>query len=205
MLIIFIYAAQDIADLFRVKSDSDTGVTQPKLGNTSGDLRYILERNAREFKLDYSDMEKAREVIQFFFQPWAAYQVFIPQNSFFLERILSGKVPQKVYIGLGYNDTLAENGERVDILDFFSWAKGVQDKIPELELVIWDASSYWLFNEMDPRTMPRELRQDSASEILRILSAELENNPKVRRNCALWGKYLQAISKATGVKSKILV
>lgn len=204
MLIIFIYAAQDIADLFQVKKDSDSGVTQPKLGNSQGSLKYILDRNKQEFKLDKKSMEKAEKAVRVFFQPWAPYQVFIPQNAFFLERVLSGKTPEKVYVGLGYNGTLEEKGERVDILDFFCWARGAQEGISKPELLIWDASSYWALNEMDTRKIPSKLTSNTAKEILEILVKEIKGNERVERNSDLREKYLGSILKATDVKGRVL-
>jgi len=203
VLIVFIYSAQDLAKLFAVKTDPDTGVTQPQLGNSRGSLNYILARNKQEFKLNDKGMYRAYKTASAFFQPWAPYQVFIPQNSFFLEKVMFGNVPQKVYIGLGYNGDL-DKGERADILDFFCWAKGAQSEISQPELVIWDASSYWALNEMDPRKVPPTLNPETAKEVLEILVRELKVNEKVQRNSDLREKYLRSVLAATEVKGRVL-
>jgi len=189
--------------LFQVKKDLDTGVTQPQLGNSKGSISYILARNKQEFKLDESGMQKTYQATKAFFQPWAPYQVFIPQNNFFLEKVMSGNTPKKVYIGLGYNADL-EKGERVDILDFFCWAKGAQYEKSQPELVIWDASSYWTLNEMDPKKVPSAINPETAKEILEILVRELKNNEKVQKNSDLREKYLRSVLSATEIKGRVL-
>jgi hypothetical protein len=188
--------------LFQVKSDPETGVTQPQLGNSRGSLNYILSRNKQEFKLNEEGMRKAYLTAKAFFQPWAPYQVFIPQNAFFLEKVMSGSVP-KVYIGLGYNGDL-EKGERVDLLDMFCWASGAQYEVSQPELVVWDASSYWALNEMNLRKVPSVLNSQTSKEVLEILVKELKTNERVQRNSDLREKYLLSILKATGVKGRIL-
>ncbi len=47
-------------------------------------------------------------------------------------------------MGIGYNPSLVNQGERLDMLGFFNWFRTLQEK--DIDVTIWDASSYAIVN-----------------------------------------------------------
>lgn len=201
MLIVFIYAAEDLVEVFNPKRDPISGVTQPKLGKgKKAGASYILRRNNQEFKLDDVGVRRVERQAKAFFQSNAPYEVFIPQNTFFLSKLMSGNVPPKVYFGMGYNKDLMRFGDRLDFLDIFSWAKRAQDEIGEPELILWDASSYQAFNTMGPNDVPNKFDEKTYSKIFTAMYKEMNSN---RINGRGYDK-LEDFFEVTGVKGKVL-
>jgi len=205
VLIIFIYAAEEIASLFETKIDPNSGIRQPQFGkgNNIG-AKYLLERNRREFKQDYQQLRESKRIIESFFQPYAKYQVFIPQNSFFLEKVLRGETPKKVYIGIGFSNEVCSKGERIDLLDFYSWAKRAQKQAGSPELIVWNAACYSVLNELSPELIPKKFSSSSAEQILELLTEDLDKNAAVKENSLLRTRYLRSFLETTEVKGRVI-
>ena len=108
-------------------------------------------------------------------------------------------------MGFGYNGTLVSLGERLEMLDFFSWMKKLQDKGVQ-EWTIWDASGYFIVNKLPAKKLIGLGSQPSASLILEALVEEQERpkRAEIKENCDLRSQYLQRLIQMTGVKAKYL-
>ncbi|MBI5390994.1 hypothetical protein HZB02_05890 [Candidatus Woesearchaeota archaeon] len=94
-------------------------------------------------------------------------------------------------MGFGYNPSLSELGERLDILSFFSWMKRMQ-KENDCTWIVYDASGYAIVNKMSPKNIEGLGRKPTAQQILDVLVTE-QTRPKraeVMKNCDLRGLYL---------------
>ncbi|MCS4539508.1 MAG: hypothetical protein HYU03_02310, partial [Thaumarchaeota archaeon] len=65
-------------------------------------------------------------------------------------------------MGFGYNGDLELSGERLEMLDFFSWMKKLQEKGVQ-EWIVWDASGYFIVNKLPAKKLIRLGSQPSAS------------------------------------------
>ncbi len=107
-------------------------------------------------------------------------------------------------MGFGYNPQLYCTGERLEMLDYFSWF----DKFLKLgveEILIWDASCYSIVNKIDQfrsrETFSILNNNPSAKEVLECIIKEQEKNPdligpqteigKYRTNCQLREQYFR--------------
>ena len=101
-------------------------------------------------------------------------------------------IPEKLFIGIGYNPNLNTLGERLDMLDFFYW----MNKFPIPQWTIWDASAYYIVNKIQQKKFKSLGPNFSAKQLLDIIGEEF-NRPKraeIRKNCYLRQVYLVLIS-----------
>ena len=101
-------------------------------------------------------------------------------------------VPEKLFIGIGYNPNLNTLGERLDMLDLFYW----MNKFPIQQWTIWDASAYYIVNKIKQKKFKSIGQNFSAQQIFDVISEEF-NKPKraeIRKNCYLRQVYLVLIS-----------
>ncbi|MEK6892148.1 MAG: hypothetical protein AABX25_03110 [Nanoarchaeota archaeon] len=203
MLVIFTVEVGNIARLFEPKIVYDA--KQPKLaGKKRGGAEYIAYRNQNEFGLSESELSEKRRIFEAFFQPGSAYEVFVPSNKLLFDRVMSGNTPASIYKGVSYNPFLVQYGERFDNLDFFSWARRLQQIIPGCRLIVYDAGMYQLINGMDESRLPRKFSGTMASSILEELQTALSSNAEVRDNTELRNRYLKAMLETTGVKGEVV-
>ena len=102
-------------------------------------------------------------------------------------------------MGFGYNGTLSEKGERIDILGFFSRMKLLEWKIKDW--VIWDASAFYIVNRT-PAKRIQDLR--SGTRILEALITEQDNKKRseIKRNCDLRSLYLKKLIEISGIRAQ---
>ncbi len=112
-------------------------------------------------------------------------------------------ITPRTYKGVSYNPEILRTGERYDILDFFAWARRVQEYEPSFTFYVLDASKYWIVNAMG--RMPVEQYSRDASKIaVRRLVKEFETNMKsgeIRESAELRNRYLRAMAKLLPVRS----
>lgn len=110
-----------------------------------------------------------------------------------------------MFMGFGYNGTLASSGERLEMLDFFSWMKKLQDKGVQ-EWTVWDASGYFIVNKLPAKKFLSLGSRPSASQILEALVEEQERpkRAEIKENCELRSRYLQRLISMTGIKAQYL-
>lgn len=149
-------------------------------------------------------MRERREIFEAFFQPGGISQIFIPTNKLFFERVMRGECPQRMYKGVSYNPFVAEFGERFENIDFFSWAKRVQEKLPGFYFIVYDAGMYQLINEMSEERFPKQYDEKMAEKILTELQNALRENAEVRNNVDTRNRYLQAILDAGAVRGEVI-
>lgn len=127
------------------------------------------------------------------------------------------QLPEKAFIGIGYNPQLFNTGERLEMLDFFSWMKRLEEKSVQ-EWTIWDASGYAIVNKITSGTSKAifEILENnpSAKEVLTCLITEQDNKgrsqyqaielSKLRQNCELRSTYLQRLIEVTGITGSYL-
>lgn len=116
----------------------------------------------------------------------------------------------RVFMGFGYNPDLQEYGERLDMLNFFSWMKNLQRK-NGFECIIWDASGYWIVNKTPKKKIEKFKGQLSAKNILEVLIEEQESpkRSEIKLNCDLRSLYLRRLIgisklKATYIDSRAI-
>ena len=101
-------------------------------------------------------------------------------------------IPEKLFIGIGYNPNLNTLGERLDMLDFFYWT----NKFPTPQWTIWDASAYYIVNKIQQKKFKSLGPNFSVKQLLDTIVEEF-NRPKraeIRKNCYLRQVYLVLIS-----------
>ena len=99
-------------------------------------------------------------------------------------------------MGFGYNGSLEKSGERLDMLDFFSWMKQTQR-----EWSIWDASAYYIVNKTSPKKIQKLGDNPSAKNILDVLVNEQERpkRAEIIRNCDLRSLYLKRLIELSNI------
>ncbi len=105
-------------------------------------------------------------------------------------------------MGFGYNPDLASFGERLDILNFFSWMKRLQDEFSS-EWFVYDASGYYIVNRTPKKKIKKLGDKPTAGQILDVLVSE-QDRPKrqdIMRNCELRSQYLQRAIELTGISA----
>ena len=113
-----------------------------------------------------------------------------------------GSFPRKFFMGFGYNSDLATFGERLDILNFYSWMKRLQDEFSS-EWFIYDASGHYIVNRMPEKKIRKLGDKPTAEQILDALVSE-QDRPKrqdIIRNCELRSQYLQRAIDLTGISA----
>lgn len=103
-------------------------------------------------------------------------------------------------MGFGYNYDLANFGERLDILNFYSWMKRLQKEFSSYWL-IYDASGYFIVNRTPEKNIKKLGDKPAAGQILDVLVSE-QDKPKrqdIMRNCDLRSYYLQKAIEVSGI------
>ncbi len=110
-----------------------------------------------------------------------------------------------MFMGFGYNGDLELLGERLEMLDFFSWMKKLQDKGVQ-EWTVWDASGYFIVNKLPAKKFLSLGSQPKAQQILEALVEE-QDRPKraeIKENCEWRSQYLQRLIGMTGIRAQYL-
>jgi hypothetical protein len=112
-------------------------------------------------------------------------------------------IPANFMMGFGYNPRLSEAGERLDILQYFSWMKVLQEKGIANKWFIWDASCYAIVNSARGKNFKKLGDNPEAESILEFLMNELARPKKqqIRDNCELRGAYLRKAMEIVGMKT----
>ncbi len=105
-------------------------------------------------------------------------------------------------MGFGYNPDLARFGERLDILNFFSWMKRLQRSWGST-WTIFDASGYAIVNKAPQKKITKLGSKPTGEQILDALISEQERpkRAEVMRNCELRSRYLQKLVSVVGVQA----
>lgn len=109
-------------------------------------------------------------------------------------------IPQRMFMGFGYNPDLGLFGERIDILNFFSWMKRLQERYSS-DWVVYDASGYYIVNRTPPKRIACLGDNPSARQILDVLVTE-QDNPKregIIEICELRSAYLKKAGNIAGI------
>ena len=141
---------------------------------------------------DIYEFKQRLRVFNALIQPGSAYQIFSPKIEDLYYNIMRGEYPEEIYIGLGYNGGLSKKGEKIDILDFLSWAKKVQNIFPKMKLTVWNAASYQvvnLHNKPINYIYDNNLADSIVSDILDLIEKEDE----ISHNVSLRTQYIQTI------------
>lgn len=194
---------QRIAELFAPKSYY--GVNQPKLGSKSrSGTSYVSYRNKKDFKLDQASLRDRREIFEAIFQPDEVSVIFVPTNKLLFDSVMAENPPTSIYKGVSYNPFLVQYGERFDNLDFFSWARRAQDRLPQLRFLVYDAGIYQVINEIDESQLPQKFDSRMAEKILEELQRTFSSNQRVRDNVEIRRRYLKALLEGTGVSGEFI-
>jgi hypothetical protein len=105
-------------------------------------------------------------------------------------------------MGFGYNPDLARFGERLDILNFFSWMRTFQESLGSA-WTIFDASGYAIVNKTPQKKIKKLGDKPTSEQILDALVSE-QDRPKraeVMRNCELRSQYLQRLVEVVGIQA----
>ena len=190
--------------LFAVKCSSDGSIVQPVLSTKrKKDAEYVQLRNETEFHLDDTVLEERIRVFESLFQPVLSYQIFLPQNKSVFEQVMKGNYPKEIFIGLGYNSDLSVRGERIDILDFFSWFKRYHAAVNSARLTVWNAASYQVVNESSG-CMDLDYSVDVAKAILNTVQELFDVNRTVALNSSLRAKYIKTIIDSFGIDAQVI-
>lgn len=199
-----------IGELFAPRYCRDFNVTQASLqgrgrkGKSGAD--YVKTVGDR-LELKDAELEERERVLRAFIQPERRFGTFIPGMCLrgFFASVMRGCAPQSIYKGVSYNPKLLERGERMDNFDFFSWAKRVQEAIPNFELTVLDASPYQVINELGDFPFPDGLSDEAfATWFYEQILEGLDKNMVLRENCRLRGKYLNALLQVSGVNGRVV-
>ena len=129
--------------------------------------------------------------------------IFLPQNKSVFEQVMLGNYPREIYICLGFNPDLAEKGERIDFLDFFSWFKRYHDVVNDARLTVWNAASYQVVNEYD-RPMDFEYHDNTAREVLSAVQELVRTNTGIALSSYLRAKHIESIVNLFGINAEII-
>ncbi len=111
-------------------------------------------------------------------------------------------ISPKLFMGFGYNPDLATFGERLDILNFYSWMKRLQDEFSS-EWFVYDASGYYIVNRTPQKKINKLGDNPTAEQILDALVNE-QDRPKrqdIMRNCELRSQYLLRAINLSGIRA----
>ncbi len=114
----------------------------------------------------------------------------------------SNAISSRLFMGFGYNSKLAVLGERLDILNFYSWMKRLQDNFSSYWFV-YDASAYYIVNRTPQKKIKKLGNNPKAEQILDVLISE-QDSPKRRDiiiNCELRSQYLKRAIELTGISA----
>lgn len=105
-------------------------------------------------------------------------------------------------MGFGYNPDLIRFGERLDILNFFSWMRIFQDSFGS-DLTIFDASGYTIVNRTPEKKIKALGEYPTAEQILDALVSEQDRPKKAEiiQNCELRSRYLRRLIEISGIKA----
>ncbi len=101
-------------------------------------------------------------------------------------------------MGFGYNPDLASKGERLDMLNFFTWMKIIQRNTGATP-IIYDASNYYIVNRIPNKRIKKLGDKPTAEQILDVIVTELDepNRSDIRENCYVRRLYLNALIKVS--------
>lgn len=120
-------------------------------------------------------------------------------------------------MGFGYNPQLVTFGERLDMLDFFSWMKRLQEGGVVNQWIIWDAAGYAIVNKIKDtasRSFKTLVGDASAATILDCLCEEqngkypfrsvFDSREKIlfQQNCQLRSDYLKRFIAVSSVNAE---
>ncbi len=128
-------------------------------------------------------------------------------------------------MGIGYNPSLVNQGERLDMLGFFNWFRTLQEK--DIDVTIWDASSYAIVNcrnysgtaefaKLGNKPTAKDILSWAIQEQERGLdtyesrkkwTTDLDPYKKLdqfRENCDLRNRYLKAFAIATNTPVNVV-
>ncbi|MFB6198732.1 MAG: hypothetical protein ABEI52_10765 [Halobacteriaceae archaeon] len=123
---------------------------------------------------------------------------------------LAESIPERIFMGFGYNGNLAEKGERLGMLQYFSWMDNLSDA---MDVTIWDASSYQIVNHRldyalkeasNSQTGSLSSRVPSADETLGILEEKIQDRPDLRVDLEARETYLRRLNSFTGVDAEYI-
>ncbi|HLC52281.1 MAG TPA: hypothetical protein VJI98_03510 [Candidatus Nanoarchaeia archaeon] len=107
-------------------------------------------------------------------------------------------------MGFGYNPDLTNFGERLDILNFFSWMRNLGGTLGSTEWTIFDASGYGIVNRMPEKKIMALGNKPTGQQILEVLVSEQERpkRAEIMQNCELRSSYLQRLIEISGIKGR---
>jgi len=111
-------------------------------------------------------------------------------------------ISPRLFMGFGYNPDLVYFGERLDILNFFTWMKLIQDEFSS-DWIVYDASGYAIVNRTPKKKITKLGDNPRAEQILDALISE-QGRPKrqeIMRNCELRSQYLKRLIEITGINA----
>jgi hypothetical protein len=96
-------------------------------------------------------------------------------------------------MGFGYNPRLTKSGERLDMLDFFTSMRSLQEAGIN-DWLVWDASCFYIVNRTPDKKI-RRLGKLKGKGVIDVLIAEQERPKRreIRANCDARSDYLQKI------------
>lgn len=208
---------QSIADLFSSqKYDPDWNERQPQLSSSKSRgrknaclVRFLNESegNGREsYQLNEEELQNRLRIFEAFLQPDQPFQVFVPRLCLrgFFDSIMRDKAPRSTYKGVSYNPNLIRDGEKLDNMDFFAWAKRIQESLPDFEFTVLDASPYQVMNQMNPR-VPSGLRDSEFADwFYGQIEEGVSRNPDIQENCRLRNLYLRSLLGVSAVKGRVI-
>jgi len=111
-------------------------------------------------------------------------------------------ISPKLFMGFGYNPDLDTFGERLDILNFYSWMKRLQDEFSS-EWFVYDASGYYIVNRTPQKKINKLGDKPTAEQILDALVSEQERPKRqdIMRNCEKRSQYLQRAIELIGISA----
>ena len=114
-------------------------------------------------------------------------------------------ISSKLFMGFGYNPNLIKFGERLDILNFYSWMKKLQDTFLS-KWFIYDASGYYIVNKIPKKKIERLGKEPLAKQILEVIVEEQERSKRqeIMENCDLRSQYLQRAIDISRINAKYI-
>lgn len=115
------------------------------------------------------------------------------------------EISPRLFMGFGYNPDLAGSGERLDILEFYTWMKNLQDEF-STGWYIFDASGYQIVNRTPKKKIEKLGDRPGAEQVLDVLVTE-QDRPKrseIMRNCDLRSRYLRKAIDLSGINAEYI-
>lgn len=170
-------------------------------------MKYLNEGGDIAYDLDEMDLIDRLTTFEAFLQPNQPFQTFVPKLCLrgFFDEVMRGRPPKKAYKGVSYNPRLRIDGEKLDNMDFFAWAKNVQKKVPDFSLTVLDASPYEVINQIPDAKFPKGLKDSEMAEwFYGKIEEGVERDPELQENCRLRGLYLRALMGVSEVNGQVV-